>query len=156
MECIQIARSFPNNFQQIQSRWNKLPQILSLTLILQTLKKGTSVVSTYLSSDIHFCLNGKTGIWWQLREAKKDLDNGHIGKKFQVYLRENYRRIMHFSVKLGIIISSGLPQNGLSSNALQGLYIAHIHYCLFFFLLALFYFSACRNRIIETWALSYN
>lgn len=129
---------------------------------------------------MHFCLNGKAGIWWRLRKVKNKIYTImvillKIPGLFTGKLPPNNA----FSVKLGIISSAPPhspwaspppPKKGLSSNAL---YIAHIHSCLFFFfmylpvhllafltllyfLLTLFYFSACQNRIIETWALSYN
>lgn len=89
---------------------------------------------------MHFCLNGKAGIWWRLRKVKNKIYTImvillKIPGLFTGKLPPNNA----FSVKLGIISSDppplalGLPpppKKGLSSNAL---YIAHIHSCLFFY-----------------------
>lgn len=88
---------------------------------------------------MHFCLNGKAGIWWRLRKVKNKIYTImvillKIPGLFTGKLPPNNA----FSVKLGIISSDPPtrpgppppPKKGLSSNAL---YIAHIHSCLFFF-----------------------
>lgn len=127
---------------------------------------------------MHFCLNGKAGIWWRLRKVKNKIYTImvillKIPGLFTGKLPPNNA----FSVKLGIISIDPPHSPWASPPTKKGVIVKCPLHCtysllpfffmylpvhllafltLLYFLLTLFYFSACQNRIIETWALSYN